>query len=134
MKPRFIALIAIVLVIVGIAVYAVTRPKTSPDDMSNMPTPSAQSSTAPATANAVSIAGFAFAPANITVKKGTTVTWTNNDSATHTVTSDTKDSHGPSSSQLGKGQTYSFTFATTGTFSYHCEIHPSMKGTVTVTD
>lgn len=82
--------------------------------------------------NSVTIQNFAFSPAHITVKKGTTVTWTNQDSAAHNVTSN--QSGGPKSGTLEKGQTFSFKFDTTGTFDYICSIHPSMKGTVTVTE
>lgn len=83
---------------------------------------------APAAANHVTIAGFAFSPSTVTVGKGTTVTWTNNDQAPHTVTG----SGGLNSPTLGRGATYSFTFKSTGTFSYICTIHPSMHGTVVV--
>ena len=77
----------------------------------------------------VTIQNFAFSPATLTVAVGTTVTWHNNDSPTHTVVSD---SGVFSSGDLPTGSTFSFTFSATGTFSYHCGIHPSMKGTVTV--
>jgi plastocyanin len=77
----------------------------------------------------VSITNFAFMPESTTVKKDATVTWTNEDSAAHTVVSSVFDS--PS---LGKGQTFSHTFDTAGTYSYHCSIHPSMQGTVIVVD
>lgn len=77
--------------------------------------------------NAINIQNFAFSPATITVKKGTTVTWTNNDSAPHQIKSATFNS-----SQLNKGQTYSFTFNDTGTFDYSCAIHPSMLGKIII--
>jgi len=80
--------------------------------------------------NAVSISGYAFNPASLNVSTGTTVTWTNNDSVTHTVTSDTG---AFTSGNLDPGQTFSFTFSQAGTFAYHCSIHTSMHGTVTVT-
>ncbi|MDP3725956.1 MAG: plastocyanin/azurin family copper-binding protein [bacterium] len=77
------------------------------------------------------IQGFAFSPAVVTVKKGTTVVWTNNDSVGHTVTGGER---GPNSRLLGQGETYSFTFDTLGTFSYLCSPHPSMRGSVIVTE
>ncbi len=77
----------------------------------------------------VTISGFAFSPASLSVTKGTKVTWTNNDAASHTVTGST----GPSSGTLSAGSTYSYTFDTAGTFSYHCAFHSGMTGTVTVT-
>lgn len=80
----------------------------------------------------VTIKNFAFAPASITVKKGTTVTWTNEDSAEHNAFS--AQDGGPKGRLLSKGESYSFTFDKVGTYSYICEPHPHMKGTVTVTD
>jgi len=77
----------------------------------------------------VSIAGFAYNPAEITISKGTTVIWTQNDAANHTVTSDTGLFD---SGNLTTGQTFSLTFNEIGTFKYHCTIHPFMKGTVNV--
>jgi plastocyanin len=79
--------------------------------------------------SSVSIAGFAFAPTAITVAAGSTVTWTNSDSTGHTVTADDGTFK---SAKLGGGATFSQTFAKAGTFTYHCSIHSSMTGTVTV--
>ncbi len=78
---------------------------------------------------AVTIRGFKFGPANLTVAVGAKVTWTNEDGAAHTVTF--KD--GTSSGRLGEGSTFSRTFDTVGSFPYACSIHPSMTATVTVT-
>jgi plastocyanin len=87
---------------------------------------------APVAANTVAIKNFAFAPAAITVKAGTKVTWTNQDSDAHTVTS--QNNSGPlSSAALNTGQSYSYTFTKPGTYSYLCTIHPFMTATVTVT-
>ena len=99
------------------------------------PAPSAQpsagqSAAAPARGgSAVSIANFAFAPASVTVAAGTTVTWTNADNTEHTVTADDGSFK---SDKLGTGAAFSQTFTKAGTFAYHCSIHPSMKGTITV--
>jgi plastocyanin len=80
--------------------------------------------------SAVTIANFAFDPAEITVAAGTTVTWTNEDVAPHTVTAD----DGPfDSGRLDQGGSFSQTFDQPGSFAYHCEFHPSMHGTVVVT-
>jgi len=79
------------------------------------------------------ISGFKFAPAKITVKKGTTVEWTNQDSAAHTITADIAGT-GPDSELFGKNETYRYTFNDIGVFNYHCKPHPSMKGTVEVTE
>jgi plastocyanin len=92
--------------------------------------PSSASVAAPAAnPSAVIIAGFAFSPQTLTVAKGTSVTWTNNDSTTHTVTSDTSVWD---SGNLAPGKTFSFTFNQTGTFPYHCNIHSSMTAKIVV--
>ena len=77
----------------------------------------------------VDIKDFAFNPPSIEVAAGTTVTWTNSDSAPHTAT---QDGGGFQSGRLDQGQSFSFTFDTAGTFEYHCEFHPNMHGTVVV--
>lgn len=82
-------------------------------------------------ANAVVISNFSFSPAKLTVVKGTTVVWTNQDSAPHTVTGT---GGGPASGTLNQGESYSYTFDQAGSFGYRCSIHPSMTGTVTVTE
>jgi plastocyanin len=73
-----------------------------------------------------------FTPSQITVAKGGTVTWTNNDNTTHTVEDDLSNVGGPASGDIPPGGTYSFTFNKTGSFQYHCRIHPSMRGTIVV--
>ncbi len=78
----------------------------------------------------VSIANFAFSPDTLTVKVGTTVKWTNNDSTAHTVTADDKSFD---SGNLDPGKSFSFTFKQAGTFSYHCKIHPTMQAKIVVT-
>jgi plastocyanin len=79
----------------------------------------------------VAISGFAFNPQSLTVKEGTTVTWTNQDSTIHTVTSDTGIFN---SGNLSQGDKFSYTFTTAGTYAYHCEPHhASMTGTIVVT-
>ncbi len=80
----------------------------------------------------VTIRDFAFDPPDLSVSVGTTVTWTNEDGTTHTVTG--TDSGGPIASRdLGRGDTYSVTFSEVGTYHYICSIHTTMTGTVTVT-
>jgi plastocyanin len=71
----------------------------------------------------------AYAPDDLTVASGTTVTWTNNDSIAHTSTSD---GSGWNSGLVAPGGQFSLTLQTPGTFSYHCTIHPGMVGTVVV--
>jgi len=78
----------------------------------------------------VTIMNFAFDPPSLTIKVGTTVRWTNQDSAAHSVTSDTGVWD---SGSIVEGAAYSRVFDTVGTFAYYCGIHPSMKGTIIVT-
>jgi plastocyanin/predicted lipoprotein with Yx(FWY)xxD motif len=78
----------------------------------------------------VTIAGFAFVPASVTVAVGTTVTWTNTDPVGHTVTAN-GGSFG--SGTIPTGASFSYKFGTAGTYAFHCSIHPSMTGTITVT-
>jgi len=77
----------------------------------------------------VTIKGFKFGPAALTVSSGTTVTWTNSDALTHTVAA-TDGSF--DSSNLAPGGQFSFTFNPPGTYAYHCSIHPFMTGQVIV--
>ncbi|WP_371400536.1 cupredoxin domain-containing protein [Kribbella sp. NBC_00662] len=82
--------------------------------------------------NTVDIKEFAFGPQSVTVKVGTTVTWTNDDQDPHTVTS--QNGSGPlKSSTLQKGDKFQYKFTKAGTFDYLCTIHPFMTGTVVVT-
>jgi plastocyanin len=75
-----------------------------------------------------------FIPSSITVSVGTTVTWTNDDSAAHTVTSGQDATFDGifDSSLFMAGRTFSYTFEDAGTYPYFCFVHPWMKGTVTV--
>lgn len=79
---------------------------------------------------AVTIAGFAFDPDPLEVAAGTVVTVTNDDAAPHTWTADDGSFD---SGQLGQGDTFEHTFDTAGEFAVHCEIHPTMTATITVT-
>lgn len=79
------------------------------------------------TASAISIKNFAFNPGSVMIKKGATVTWTNNDSAPHQIKSSVINS-----SVMNTGEIFSFTFGKSGTYDYICAIHPSMKGTIIV--
>jgi plastocyanin len=87
-------------------------------------------SQAGAGSGAATIVDFAFQPTALTVAKGTAVTWTNTGSVGHTVTADDASF---TSATIAAGTTFSHTFDTAGTFTYHCSIHSQMKATVTVT-
>jgi plastocyanin len=79
---------------------------------------------------AVAVANFAFAPAALSVRTGDTVTWTNTDDVSHTVTAD---NGAFDSGAFGHGMTFQLTAGAPGTYTYFCQIHPFMKGTLTVT-
>jgi plastocyanin len=83
-----------------------------------------------APAGAVSIDNFTFTPASLTVKAGTTVTFTNKDDIPHGIASD--DNAFKKSKALDTDDSFSYTFTTPGTFKYFCYIHPHMVGTVVV--
>jgi amicyanin len=78
---------------------------------------------------AVKIDNFTFTPQRVTVKVGTTVTWTNQDDIPHTVASATKAFR---SKALDTDDKFSFTFTTAGVYDYFCSLHPHMTGTVVV--
>ena len=71
----------------------------------------------------------AFAPSPLTVAVGATVAWTNADSVPHTATAD---GGAWNSGTIAPGGTFSRTFTSAGSFTYHCTIHPGMVGTITV--
>jgi len=79
--------------------------------------------------SAVQIMNFMFMPGTLTVPVGTTVTWKFDDSTQHTVNADDNSFASPA---MANGQTFTHTFTSAGTVSYHCSIHPFMKGTIVV--
>jgi len=76
----------------------------------------------------ISIDNFTFAPAELTVKVGTTVTWTNHDDIPHTVVSAGKFR----SKTLDTDDSFSFTFTAAGDYKYFCSLHPHMTGMIKV--
>ena len=83
-----------------------------------------------ATAAAVSIDNFTFTPQKLTVKVGTTVTWTNKDDIPHGIAA--TGNAFKRSAAMDTDDSYSFTFTTPGTYQYFCYIHPHMTGTIMV--
>jgi len=99
--------------------------------------PSAAPTTAPAapssggtTGTAVSIKDFSFEPADLTAKVGQEITWTNTGNAAHTVSFNTGS---VDSGSMSSGATFKHTFDTPGSYSYHCNFHSNMQGTITIT-
>lgn len=151
-KGLFIGLAVLaVIVIAGVAAMAVNSgnknsnsgsyggDKTSTSKTTDSTKPAAGDSTSSSSttnaveANTVTIKDYKFDAPAIKVKVGTTVTWTNMDGVRHNVSPDSPSADFPDGKLIGNGETYSFTFAKAGTYSYHCTPHPYMKGTVVVT-
>jgi plastocyanin len=81
-------------------------------------------------AKTVAIENFTFDPPTLTVKTGTTVTWTNKDDIPHGIASSSNNF--TRSKALDTDDSFSFTFSKPGTYQYFCYIHPHMVGTVVV--
>lgn len=119
-----VAIVAATVVVAGTAVLAL-----GPFAPTNAPPAS------PSTPE-VQIVNYTYSPSQLTVSAGTAVTWTNHDPVDHTVT---VGGHGGGhegsidSGMMQKGQMFNYTFDTPGTYEYHCDPHPTMVGTVTVT-
>lgn len=111
-------------IFVSILLLTACSSKASPTIVENAPS-------VPVTGAAfVTIDNFAFSPTNLTVKVGTTITWTNKDPVGHSVLA-VDDSWG-STNIMKTGQTYSYTFIKAGSYPYRCAVHPEMKATITV--
>jgi plastocyanin len=82
--------------------------------------------------NSIVIKNFAFNPATLTIKTGTTVTWMNQDGAVHQIASEAGTPVAFTSDSLANGASYQFTFTQPGTYTYYCPFHPPMKGTIIV--
>ncbi len=127
MRLVHLALFAFALLLLGCTGYS-GAPKTDAPPAATPAPGGTPPANAPPASSSIEISGFAFSPAEVTVAKGTTVTWTNKDSVGHTITSSSFDS-----GTISSGGKFSFTFAQAGTYDYYCAIHPSMKGKITVT-
>ncbi len=99
-------------------------------------TPSAGPTPAPAGSTTVNIPSgastqttTAFGANPLTVAVGTTISWLNDDNTTHTSAGDGSQW---SSGNIAPGGRFNFTFASAGRFTYHCQIHPNMVGTIVV--
>ncbi|HWH50474.1 MAG TPA: metallophosphoesterase [Gemmatimonadaceae bacterium] len=86
--------------------------------------------TAPLGPNEIAIDNFAFAPASLTVDRGTTVTWINHDDVPHLIAS--ADARFKSSKILDTDGRYSVKLIGGGTYRYFCALHPKMVGSITV--
>ena len=130
-------LLVAALAVLAVAVLAACGGSTASGSSPAATTPASTPAASPAgggslTSNEIAIKDFAFTPATTTVTAGTTVTWTNNDGATHNVTSTDGPGTGAattpafSSQPMAQGDTFAYTFKEAGTYYYECSIHASM--------
>jgi plastocyanin len=98
---------------------------------SNQPAGTVGASPSPGanTPNSVTITQFQYSPPTLTVTAGTTVTWINADVARHTATSDDQSFD---TGDLPPGRNFPKVFSAAGTYPYHCNFHPTEKGTIVV--
>ena len=118
-----------------------TAPNQPADPLSTVLTPFATSTPAPGTpvaaiqtpaasaANQIKIQDFSFTPPTLNVAVGTQVSWVNSGPSNHTVTANDGSFD---SGTIQRNGSFNFTFSKAGTFAYHCSIHPTMTGTITV--
>lgn len=139
-KSTLVAIVVVAILIIGGAVALIYKSNSNSPTQSTSDSAQNKSNTSSTSSNAnqtsatgiINIKNMMFTPSQITVQKDGTVTWTNNDNTAHTVTDDLSNVGGPASGNIEPGSTYSFTFNKTGSFQYHCSIHPSMRGTIVV--
>ncbi len=142
MRKSTITTIVVILVIIvgGTALYLASKNDNKPTSntsstsgttpASSTSSDNSNSSSQSEASGKVSMVNMAFTPSQVTINKGQTVTWANNDSVAHTVTVDSGE--GPNSQPIQPGESFSYTFKNTGSFQYHCTIHSAMHGTIVV--
>lgn len=121
MKKLIILIVSGVLIILGL-LGAVSCSALSESSLTPSPTQAVTNSL-------VIMKNLKYSPSTITISVGTTVNWVNQESLSHTITSDTELFD---SGVMSEGESYSFTFNEKGTFQYHCTLHSGMRGTVIV--
>jgi plastocyanin len=121
----------VLMQLVAVVVFLALLGGCKKDGGSTYSTPTSPATPAPVapSPNTVVIQGFAFAPNQITVMKGSSITWTNNDAVPHTATAD---DGSWDTGNIAAGASKSLTFANAGTFAYHCTVHPMMKSSLIV--
>jgi len=138
MNNKIIIGVIIAVIVIGGGIFFLNKNNSSQMNMQSAPSqtqgqaqasPAAGSSQANAGKNAVTIQNYAFSPATITIKAGDSVTWTNQDSVGHSATADDTSWD---TGILPQGQSKAIAFSKPGTYTYHCSVHPMMKGTVIV--
>lgn len=128
-----ISLVAGIVLIIAISLFFVLSKNNDDKNItsdSSENTSQSVSNTTSVDANTIEIKNLKFGTGKLTIKKGQTVTWKNEDSSNHTISSDSGSTL--NSSTVAKGETYSKKFDEIGTFNYHCDFHSSMTGIVVV--
>ena len=122
MKSKYYMWIGIIAIMLGIVILSgcTQNPQQNTSNTTNSKNTSYST---------IMIQNFAFTPDTITVKAGTNVTWINQDSAVHDVTSDSGTFKSP---DLNKDDKYTHNFTKTGEYTYYCDEHPNMTGKVIV--
>lgn len=121
------------IVTAGIIAVLVLRPSDGPQSIDMGSSAGRTSSEPAANPDTVTMKNIEFTVKKLTVKKGTTVTWRNDDTAQHSIVFDSGDmSEANSPGLLDKGDEHQYKFTKTGTFKYHCTPHPFMKAEIVV--
>lgn len=135
-KLTYVIAAVVVIIIVGVVAAGGMKKDSSTGSSASTSSSSSKamsSDTSSAVATtAVQIKDYMFAPMVTKVKVGDTVTWTNMDSVHHNVVADNPSSDAPNGPLIGQGEKYSFKFTKAGTYTFHCQPHPYMHGTVVV--
>lgn len=113
------------VIIAVIMLFLANRPATSMQAKQT----SEVTTTEKKTESTVTIENYSFTSETTTVKVGTTVTWVNNDTVSHSVVADDSSFD---TGILAAGEKGSYTFTKAGTYTYHCGLHPNMTGVVVV--
>lgn len=122
MRKNHVLFSLLVAGLIGLGATGCSKDSSPSYGMSPAPTPKPQP-------NTVVISNYAFGPTSMTVTKGTTVTWQNDDAVAHTSTSNTG---AWDTGNISAGGSATTTFSTAGTFAYHCTYHTMMTGTIVV--
>lgn len=123
MKKVFLIILGLIVLILLIYFGSKSLYKQKPSSSTMNPTPTTEIQS-----NTIVISNFSFQPGTLTIKVGTEITFKNEDSVTHTVTSNSFDS-----GDINPGASLKHVFSESGTFDYHCSIHPTMTGQIIVT-
>ncbi len=128
-----------IVLVAGLVWVIAAAPKTqapqgAPETQTPAPVAKQTSNPPPAPTSdkkSVSIQNFAFNPADTILKRGGKITFTNNDNVTHNITFEAQ-VYGVVTLAPGQSETIDTTAFPPGTYNYHCGIHPSMKGVLTL--